>query len=285
MRHRQESGSRLHRRGPSARAARVRTGALAVAGLLTMAAVAAAQTPEPFEISDNSFLVEEALNQEPGIFQNILSFRRDRGGDWDLAFTQEWPVVTRRHQLSYTLPFAGRANETGVGDVFIHYRLQVFDGEDARPAFSPRLSLILPTGSASRGLGNGNPGWELNLPFSKQVGDVYLHWNAGMTHLPAAEIGAAEHNLLTPRLAASAIWRARPMLNLLFETVVDWEEQVLDEISSRNAAVTFVPGFRTGWNIGDTQTIVGLGVPVVVDDGDANAGVFLYFSYELPFRK
>ena len=47
-----------------------------VAGAVTLVAAnpAAAQTPtEPFEISDNSFLVEEALNQEPGIFQNIVN--------------------------------------------------------------------------------------------------------------------------------------------------------------------------------------------------------------------
>jgi hypothetical protein len=34
----------------------------------------------PFGIYDNSFLVEEAFNQEPGIFQNIFVMSRLRPG-------------------------------------------------------------------------------------------------------------------------------------------------------------------------------------------------------------
>ena len=47
--------------------------------------------------------------------------------------------------------------------------------------------------------------------------------------------------------------------------------------------MTLVPGFRTGWDLGESQIIVGLGLPLVIR-GDADAaGIFLYFSYELPF--
>ena len=41
---------------------------------------------------DNSFLVEEAFNQEAGVFQNIFGAAR-RNGHWGATFTQEWPVV------------------------------------------------------------------------------------------------------------------------------------------------------------------------------------------------
>ena len=44
-------------------------------------APAAAVERKPFEISDNSFLVEEAFNQERGIFQNIFGAART-GGQW-----------------------------------------------------------------------------------------------------------------------------------------------------------------------------------------------------------
>ena len=53
---------------------------------LSLAGAASAQTPAPaapppaavpFQIADNSFLVEEAYNQGRGIFQNIS--RRSRG--------------------------------------------------------------------------------------------------------------------------------------------------------------------------------------------------------------
>ena len=57
------------------------------------AATAAASEPatEPFRITDNSFLVEEAFNQEAGIFQNIFNAARADEA-WASTFTQEWPV-------------------------------------------------------------------------------------------------------------------------------------------------------------------------------------------------
>ena len=63
-----------------------------------------ARASRPFEILDNSFLVEEAFNQEAGVFQNIVTAAR-ADASWELGFTQEWPVGTQRHQLSYTAPF------------------------------------------------------------------------------------------------------------------------------------------------------------------------------------
>src|SRR6266566_8506226 len=56
-------------------------------------------------IQDNSFLVEEAYNQNFGVVQHISSFTRFwNSKDWNYTFTQEWPVPRDpRHQLSYTL--------------------------------------------------------------------------------------------------------------------------------------------------------------------------------------
>ena len=179
--------------------------------------------------------------------------------------------------------FSGADAASGLGDALIHYRFQATSGSGRAPAFSPRISLVLPTGSSSRGLGSGSPGWEINLPFSKQLGDLYLHWNAGFTHLPSAEADRATHNLLTPRVAASGIWRVRPMLNLMLEAVAQWDEEVGEGATFRTRGVTLLPGLRTGWDIGDAQTIVGVGIPVSFSDGDATAGIFGYFSYELPF--
>ena len=44
------------------------------------------------------------------------------------------------------------------------------------------------------------PGGEINLPFSKQVKDVYFHWNAGFTHFPTVRVDEEDTELLTPRL-------------------------------------------------------------------------------------
>lgn len=241
--------------------------------LLVLAAAAPAMAQaRPFEILDNSFLVEEAFNQPVGIFQNIFNVRVGEEGDWEATFTQEWPVVTQAHQFSYTIPYASLGGESGIGDVLINYRLQALLETASRPAFSPRVSLILPSGSSSKGLGTGDAGWQVNLPFSKQFGDAYLHWNGGFTHTPG---------LLTPHAAISGILRVRPMLNLMLESVIEWEEVV--EGVARETVFTISPGFRGGWNVGDTQTIVGFAVPVAFSDGRTDAGVFGYFSYELPF--
>ena len=76
--------------------------------LITLLAQTPASAPpppqEPFRILDNSFLVEEAFNQEARIFQNIVNWSR-QNGDWLLTYTQEWPAPGVRHQLSYTVPF------------------------------------------------------------------------------------------------------------------------------------------------------------------------------------
>ena len=77
---------------------------------LTAASRMEAQTePTPTNaigaIVDNSFLIEEAYNQERGVVQHISTFSRAVGTtNWVYAFTQEWPVRGQRHQLSYTIP-------------------------------------------------------------------------------------------------------------------------------------------------------------------------------------
>jgi hypothetical protein len=46
-----------------------------------------------------------------------------------------------------------------------------------------------------------------------------------------------------------------------------------------------LPGFRRGWNVGDRQVVIGLGLPITRIDERSGAGVLTYFSYELPFRR
>jgi DtxR family transcriptional regulator, Mn-dependent transcriptional regulator len=250
---------------------------------------------EPFEILDNSFLVEEAFNQEAGIFQNIFGVTRI-GGNWGAGFTQEWPVGSQKHQLSYTIPFNGIAGVTGVGDMFLNYRYQLWTETATRPAFSPRVSIIFPTGDESKGLGDGALGVQVNLPFSKQHGDVYFHWNAGFTHLPGVNgnpfnfptlLPVHDVSLTTPHASGSAIWRVRPMLNLMVENVLEWTEGLSGPgTTARETSYTLSPGLRGGWDIGDHQLILGMAVPITwATQSSREEGVFFYLSYELPFRK
>lgn len=273
------------------RPASARAATLALAFVSALSAGVAAQSSDapppspdrPWEITDNSFLVEEAFNQEPGVVQNIFGLHAARDGTWQSAFTQEWPVRVQAHQFSYTVAFARADGGSGLGDVALHYRLQVLDEAARRPAFSPRVSLVLPTGNAARGLGAGSAGWEINLPFSKRFRDIYLHWNAGFTHLPAAGDAVDEHDLLTPRVAASGIWRVRPMFNVMLESVVEWAEESAGAATERTRRTTLVPGFRAAWPVGEAQTVAGLGLPIRIEADATAVGVFGYLSYELPF--
>jgi DtxR family Mn-dependent transcriptional regulator len=265
----------------------------ALSGLLlflSLEAAAAAQTPaaapaatpavEPFQIMDNSFLVEEAYNQEPRIFQNIFGYTR-QSGEWLLTFTQEWPAPNMRHQLSYTMAAESFESRAGFGDVFLNYRFQALEEGPGRPAFAPRLSVIVPSGRQA--LGGGNGGMQVNLPFSKQHGDVAFHWNGGVTWLPRGE----RDDLLSPFLAGSAIYRLRPMLNLMLESVLSFDagENGAGKVE-RPRAIVVSPGVRGGWNLAeDTQLILGAAIPITRVNGEASVGIFGYLSYELPYKK
>ena len=57
----------------------------------------------------------------------------------------------------------------------------------------------------------------------------------------------------------------------------------MDGQTARATTVTILPGFRTGWDVGKSQVITGVGVPLTIRGEGDSAGLFLYFSYELPF--
>lgn len=132
-----------------------------------------APAEESKKIQDNSFLIEEAYNQEDGVIQHIQTFQYlKKSKSWMYTFSQEWPVPKQAHQLSYTIPvahFHDDGSTTGLGDILINYRYQLIM-KDAL-AVSPRLSLILPTGDYKKGLGTGAVGYQVNLPVSIELSE------------------------------------------------------------------------------------------------------------------
>ena len=124
--------------------------------------------------------------------------------------------------------------------------------------------------------------------FSKRRGDFYFHWNGGFTWQRTSD-GVS---LTSPAAAGSVIYRARQMVNLMLESVVAGLAAQAPSTtpggaptSRRTVATTLSPGIRGGWNIGDDkQIIVGAAVPITWSDGEASRAVFLYFSYEGPFK-
>jgi len=214
-------------------------------------------------ISDNSFLIEEAYNQEAGVVQHISAWQRSlRTAAWAYTFTQEWPVGSRAHQLSYTIPLQRTASpvHTGLSDAALNYRYQLRAA--GRVAIAPRMSLLVPTGNSASGLGTGHVGAQLNVPVSTMLTpSLVAHWNAGVT---------AVSQTTSYNLGASAIWLARSTFNVMVE--VAWTET--------DGAHSFVvsPGVRWAYNFASgLQIVPGVGFP----DGKS---VFLYLSFEHRFR-
>jgi hypothetical protein len=221
------------------------------------------------------------------------AFLQDSG--WGVAFTQEWPAPDMRHQLSFTIPFSGVDGQDGIGDIALNYRYQLLEEGPGQPAMAPRLSLLVPSGDQSRGLGVSGWGLQVNLPVSKQFRDFYFHGNAGFSWRPKAEsdifpsaslIRPPDVTLFSPLVGGSAIYRLRPMLNLMMESVFLWQDDVVAPGQSRRDLSSLVsPGLRGGWNRGDQQFIVGAAVPIVWSNDVTDVGIFTYFSFEGPFWK
>lgn len=241
------------------------------------------------QIQDNSFLIEEAYNQEWGVVQHISTFQRADGGDWAFAFTQEWPLGGIRHQLSYTIPFLrAEALGTGLGDVAINYRYQLAGNPDAGTVMAPRASLILPTGDEAEDRGSGGVGIQANFPVTLVLEEqLVTHWNAGGTLTPSAR-NALDHEATTTNfnLGASLIWLVRPSVNLMLETLWLSEESVLANGNAvREETTVLSPGIRLAFDVPGLQIVPGIAYAIGLSPDSAEDAVFVYLSFEHPFKR
>ena len=236
-----------------------------------------AQSPP---IADNSFLIEEAYNQEAGVVQHVGAFARaDGGAAWDFSFTQEWPLGGLRHQLSFTAPVShSEGAGTGLGDVALNYRHQIAGHGDAPLFVAPRLSVLLPTGSEEASRGTGSLGLQANLPVSYVVAPALAtHWNAGAT------LGTGE-TTLDFNLGASAVWRLRPAFNLLVEAI--WLSQESAGGGPREESAFLNPGVRWAHDFaGGLQIVPGVAYTIGLGPSAGDDGLFLYLSFEHPFTR
>jgi hypothetical protein len=291
-----------------------RSTATGVLALLALTTTASAQAPvaSPVPIRDNSFLVEEAYNQPWGVVQHVSTFQRVRGAiGWGATFTQEWPAPSERHQLSYTIPVqrspTPTGQHTGLGDILLNYRYQVpfgspspaatAGGIDATAgiaagpsiAASPRLSVIIPTGREEWGQGSGGAGLEVNFPLSVELSSwLVSHSNLGGRWTSSARNEAGDK--ATARgffLGQSLIWLIHPKLNLMVESIWTHDEAVTgpDE-TDWERGLLIAPGFRGAIDFpSGLQIVPGVAVPLGVGPSDGERGVFIYISFEHPFRR
>ena len=243
---------------------------------------------EARKIQDNSFLLEEAYNQEDGVVQHISLFQYlKKSKDWQYIFTQEWPAPTQKHQVSYSIPYqhvTDSENVSGLGDIMLNYRYQaILKGPIA---LAPRLSLALPTGDYKKGLGTDAVAVQVNIPLSVELNDTFVtHWNLGATFTPGSrESGGAKADTFGTNYGASIIWLLHENFNLMLEAVGTTGEAVQPDGSKQHKNSFFInPGIRGAINFkSGLQVVPGISVPVGIGPSKGEYGGLLYLSFEHP---
>jgi len=217
-----------------------------------LSAAAATFAGEPLAIQDNSFLIEEAYNQEANVVQHIFTYQRQRDGSFASTFTQEWPVTGIRHQFSYTIPYSG----TRLDDVAINYRYQLLGDGEARLAIAPRVSYLVRDRAA-----------QVNVPLSLALSSrVVTHCNAGAT------ISRDAHNWSA---GGSVIVAALPKVHAMLEVLATRDAHRTNRLVS--------PGIRWAHDLAHHLQIVP-GIAMPIDTRTHERSLYVYMSFEHPFK-
>ncbi len=257
---------------------------------------------------DNSFLMEEAINQDKGVMQYISDFYFDniRGGNFLYSFNQEIPITHLKHQLNYTIFYhvleatPTSDQNSGFGDINVGYRYMVFGKKDWAMVV-PGITLILPTGKSIKGQGIGGVGGQVSLAITKRLSHkLVTHYNFGYTFISQADrytstitgtpVLSYEKDLRYSNLGVSIFWYPARKFNLFTEFISNYLSDIKDDGSLSHTHLTTInPGFRFAIDHKFTQIVPGISLPVVFTDGNfTRTGIFFYLSIEpeyLPFTK
>ncbi len=254
--------------------------------LLTLALVIALDCQaQESNIEDNSFLIEEAFNQESGIYQFINHYQYDkRAQAWEYAFEGEIPITHQVHQFSFQIPVEdnnSQDKQTSVGDLIVNYRWQPLNRDGLMIA--DRLGLILPTGDFKNGHGHGVVGMDFKMAATLPMGEIFMnHWNFGLTYYPKAKHDHPHrHDLLNLSAGTSVIWKGNGYYNLMLELVTE-REQTLNQNRqiTTESTLTINPGIRFAINLQDCQVVPGIGFPYELINSPHEYGFLLYLSFE-----
>lgn len=255
---------------------------------------------------DNSFLLDEAINQERGVMQYVSNFYFDnlRGGNFLYRFTHEFPLWSPRHQLGYALLYyLPNSSESinrggGFGDVNVSYDFMA-SGKKAWAMVVPTITLIIPTGKG--GYGSGGIGGQFNLLVTKSLSrKLVTHYNVGYTFISQADFYQSpiagtptlsfEKDLHYKNLGASIVWYQGRKFSWFMEYVSNFLTDIkVDGTSSNRNQVTLNPGFRFAIDHNRVQIVPGISAPMIFTNGEFDRmGLYFYLSFEpeyLPFTK
>lgn len=88
-------------------------------------------------------------------------------------------------------------------------------------------------------------------------------------------------------LGATGIYFLKPNFHLMLEWVAAWEEEAMPTGSEDHTFETLLsPAIRWApYTKGDTQFAVGAGLPIGLSSDATDIAVFLYMSFEHPFKE
>lgn len=237
-------------------------------------------------IADNSFLLEEAYNQPPGVVQHVQTFARDDESQWMYEFSQEWPIVSQKHQLGMSIPVVldDQTGINGIADMTIDYRYQIVGVDGGPLAVAPRLSLIIPTGDDQKGLGDGGVGLEFNLPISVSLGSrAAAHTNILASAIPST---AADTEIRSWGFGQGIGYALTPRVNVLLEALWTRSEESAGGVTLRQNDVWISPGLRWVHDLANgLQVVPGIAVPIGAGDRAGEVELLFYLSLEHPFSR
>lgn len=235
-------------------------------------------------IQDNSFLVEEAYNQEPGVVQFINVYQKNKDkNNWNYTFINEIPVISQDHQFSYELPFihTDAPSQTELGDVKLNYRYEFFRSE--KIVSTGRVSLITPTGKYEKGAGTGQLGSEVSLISSIIITDKWVqHWNFGTAYTPKAkEAGGGTADNSKYFMATSNVYLISESVNFMLEAVAtSAQTTTADQKAEWGTTLTISPSLRYAIDYNDWQFVPGVAVPTGVGPSAGDVQYLVYLSIE-----
>lgn len=215
-------------------------------------------------------------------------------GRFEIGLTDRWEADFEFGAVNLR---QGGDGQSGVADFLAGARYRLLDESFAPFALTLGPQVVLPTASVERGLGNGEPGYALDVAAAKDWGGpVFLAASLNVLWTPNVPSGVgptAQDVDLTDIGAAMALaWRALERstnggvhhdIHIFLETGWDQTEAPEDGSATRTSFWLLSPGFRYGFtSAGGALTEIGVALPVGINRSAPDWGWIIQAQFELP---
>jgi hypothetical protein len=241
-------------------------------------------------IEDNSFLLEEAFNQEWGVYQFIQKYQTsERAKGYEYTSDGEIPITDKTHQFSYSFSYA-RPESPGhgaVSDMTLNYRIQPYNKDGI--LLADRFGLIVPTGNVEKGTGSGVYGFEFMQAATIAISEQFTtHFNFGFDVLPNAKTANIDKRRTLTGFTggSSVVYLMNDNFNVLLEGLLQSGQSTLpDGTITAQTTFTINPGLRWAMDFDwkEAQVVQGISFPTELLNRPQEHGVLFYLSIEPKF--